>query len=283
VVSKKLTILSQYARLKFSKLNGYALLNPVRQTVVDLHPLPTIGMDGAICGGAVTLYLGMIAHVNVIFAAQRPLEEMGVKYSHRIMAQIAHLLVGTFFLAMWPALSVLWHGADLSGQKFFQLWAMFALGMTSMGSLIVLNYHTFGKEYGGVVNVIVFSLNQASATVSMPFELQHPFWRIGMGMPYYQIIVCLRVILFGSEALPFRRAIGVSFAWIGFVGLCAVRLMIRRRRFGKLAEILRGSLPKKPSQRMVCDAAAHEENVSVPDGAELTGADTGNPDNKGEC
>jgi hypothetical protein len=232
---------------------------------VDLHPFPFQGMDGAISGGAVTLYLGMIAHIMVIFAAHKPLEDMKVTYEHRIAAQIVHLLVGTFFLSFFPAISVVWFGASLSGAKFFQVWAMFGLGMTAMGSFITMNYHIFGKRAGGIANLIIFGLNQAASGTSLPLELQHPFFHIGMGLPYYQIIVGLRAILYGCESVPFRRAVGVCFAWIGVAGIGALRLMVRRRRVAKAAHVVKSLVTHSYHPRNARQSPLHQPYLTYDD------------------
>ena len=43
----------------FAAYNPLTLINPITSRNVDLHPLPFSGMDGAIAGAGISLYLGM--------------------------------------------------------------------------------------------------------------------------------------------------------------------------------------------------------------------------------
>ena len=62
-------IMQQAAAQKapFSTYNPLALMSPIAAQPVDLHPLPFPGMDGAIGGAGIALYLGMYMLYTVFF------------------------------------------------------------------------------------------------------------------------------------------------------------------------------------------------------------------------
>ena len=61
-------------------------------------------------------------------------------------------------------------------------------------------------------------------------ELLPPFFQIGLAMPYNQIVVGGRYILYGSSVQQqFPRCVGVLCAWAGGCLIGAYRLFVRRR------------------------------------------------------
>jgi hypothetical protein len=50
-------------------------------------------------------------------------------------------------------------------------------GMLGFASYIMANYHIFGATFGGMVNIIMFALNQHSSTATVPILLQPKFFR----------------------------------------------------------------------------------------------------------
>jgi hypothetical protein len=236
IVSSQLTASNK----PFAAYNPAVLSNPVVSASIDLHPLPFPGMDGAVSGAAIALYLGMISQVLVILASHAPLVDLGVRYDHRIIAKAMHLLLGSIVLGFWPAISVVWFGYEISSSGFFAYWAFLSLGMAAFGSTTIMNYHFFGTTLGGMANIILFALNQAASTATLPLELQSPFFQIGLALPYTQIITGARHILYGSKALNIGQSVGVLCAWVGFAFLFASRLAIRRRRFAYIGKMVTG-------------------------------------------
>ena len=88
--------------------------------------------------------------------------------------------------------------------------------MAAFGCMTAMNYHFGGQVLGPILNIIMFSLNQASSGASLPFELMPPFFQIGYALPYNQITTGSRYILWGSSVGgQFPRAVCVLLAWIG--------------------------------------------------------------------
>ena len=62
-----------------------------------------------------------------------------------------------------------------------------------------------------------------------PFELMHPFYKIGYGLPMAHGAMGARTIVLGSYN-RLGMNIGVLFAWIGFWTLLALLYIVRERR-----------------------------------------------------
>ena len=100
VVSTALLQASAQMKAPFSTWTPSALMSPVTSVNNDLHVLKTYsGVDGAISGSGIALYLGMIVQVIIINAAHESLRDLGVRYDHRILAKVTCLVCGA--LGVW--------------------------------------------------------------------------------------------------------------------------------------------------------------------------------------
>ena len=102
-------LLQAYAQQKtsFAAFTPGAIMSPVASVNSDLHILSTYsGVDGAISGSGIALYLGMIVQIMIINAAHDPLRDLGVRYDQRILAKALHFVVGALTLSFWPVISV---------------------------------------------------------------------------------------------------------------------------------------------------------------------------------
>ena len=107
--------------------------------------------------------------------------------------------------------------------------------MAAFGCMTAMCYHFAGQALGPLLNIVMFSLNQASSSASLPFELQPAFFQIGYALPYNQVVIAGRCILYGSNVDgQFPRCIGVLFAWLGLMLIGSYRLFIRRRRIAHI-------------------------------------------------
>ena len=119
----------------------------------------------------------------------------------------------------------------MTTETFFQYWALLWLAMLTFGAFISALMHLFGAELGGLVNIMLFALNQASSNASLPFELQNPFFQVGYALPFNQIVTGGRYILFAVHQLDIGRCVGVLIGWTGFIFVASYRLNIRRKHF----------------------------------------------------
>ena len=217
---------------KFSDYGARALINPIYLTVDALHKPEYSGVDGSISSAAMALYLGNVVQVLIITGFHMPLMRANVIYEHRALAKALHLSVGCFILSFIPAISCAWWGQTMTGAKFFAYWMFLFLSMVVFGGFIFMHNH-IAHEGGVIVNLIFFSLNQASSEQTIPLALQPPFFRIGYGLPFNQIMAGGRYILFGAST-DYARAIGVLFGWAIFFLIASYRLNIRRKHFQEL-------------------------------------------------
>eukprot|EP01041_Mallomonas_annulata_P011787 gene11787-24701_t len=224
--------------LKLSSFNTNTLISPIGMNIISLYTPVISGVDGSISSAAMSAYLGMAIQISIIMAAHRPLEALNVDYKQRLYLKIAHVTISAIFTALIPVISLLWYGMDLNASQFFAYWSMLALGMLAFGSFSFMNYHLFGQAIGGMCNLLLFALNQASSSSSLPLELQDDFFKLGYAMPFYQIITIGRYILHGSK-LNIGQSIGVLFAWVGGVTIIAYRLQLRRERLHALAKAIK--------------------------------------------
>ena len=234
VVSSGLTAQAAAKGVPFSSYNPLTLTSPVTAQNVDLHPLPFSGIDGAISGSGIALYLGMIVQIMIVNVSHDPLRDVGVRYDHRILAKAVHFALGCFVLSFWIAVTVLWYGVPMSAHTFFSYWAFVGLGMSAFGVISAMSSHFLGA-LGTIFNIILFSINQASSGGGFPIELLPPFFQLGLALPYNQIVVGGRYILYGSSVQgQFPRCVGVLSAWALFCLIGAYRLFARRRRLGHI-------------------------------------------------
>ena len=227
--SLKLMSSAAASKDKFSALNAAVLSSPIGLSTHNMNAPPYPGVDSAISSAAMCLYLLSIVQMNLITVGHAPLSDLGIQYEHRAIAKALHWLFGSTVLSLWPTLSMLWLGLEMDAGMFFAYWALLCLAMCCFGAFIVMNTHLFGPELGGMINIIIFAMNQASSTSTVPLELQHPFFRLGLGLPFNQIVTAGRYILFGVSQLDVGRCVGVLIAWVAIISIAAVRLNMRRR------------------------------------------------------
>jgi len=217
--------------------NPSVLANPVSIQTISLHAPEFSGCDASIGSTAMCLYLVTVAQIAIILASHRPFEKIGIYYEHRVLAKVFHVAFASIFVTFWPVLSLVWYGLHLNAGIFFSYWALLTLGMAAFASLSFMNSHLFGQAGGGVANIVMFALSQASSTASLPLELQNPFFKIGLALPYNQIVTGGRYVLFGSR-LCIGRAIGVLIGWVLVVSFAAYRLEIRKQKFATFKKAL---------------------------------------------
>jgi hypothetical protein len=65
------------------------------------------------------------------------------------------------------------------------------------------------------------------------------FWRIGLGLPFYNIVQGSRYIVLGSYN-RIGRDVGVLFGWIGFLGIAPLLVILKHRRDLRAQGLLKG-------------------------------------------
>jgi len=238
MVSSQLLQKAAILKVPLSNLNPSVLSSPISLTTSILNAPQFSGVDGSIGSTAMVLYLGTMAQIGMIRASYRPLELLGVYHEHRVVAMAIHLALASLTVSIWPVFSLLWYGLHVTATQFFAYWALLALGMAAFASFAFASQHLLGQAAGGIVSIIMFSLSQASSTSSLPLELQNPFFKIGLALPYNQIITGGRYILLNSK-LDIGRAVGVLVAWVIFVSIASYRMEIRQRNLERLKEVLK--------------------------------------------
>ena len=90
---------------------------------------------------------------------------------------------------------------------------------------------------------------QASSEASLPHELQPGFFQIGDALPYNQVVIAGRYILYRSNvAGQFPRAIGVMFAWLGLMLVGSYRLFVRRRHLKQFNQSFKKAMGRSIEQ-----------------------------------
>jgi hypothetical protein len=238
----------------FGALNPAVVSTPVGVTFENLHPVPFAGLE-AICGLAPTfIYFAMNMHVAIVNKAHEPLRSLNIRYHDRLLALCIHVCIGSILLALWPSLTVLWLGYDMTPSTFFQFWAMSWIGMTAFGSMFMISFHVFGEAGGALMNILVYTIGGASGAGTVPQDLQSPFFLMGKALPYYNIVSVRRYILFGAgDSIGWN--VGVQLIWIGATFIFAWRLVKRRDRIGQVIKVVE-------KRRAKCKAK-HAANLAV--------------------
>ena len=66
----------------------------------------------------------------------------------------------------------------------------------------------------------------ASSTAVVPFDAMPYFYRIGLGLPFMNLVACSRSIVLRSNTDYFSRCLGILFVWIGFwISLLVIDVM----------------------------------------------------------
>jgi hypothetical protein len=226
ILTQDLDTIRSYQLTTLSSLTSFSYHN--------LHPYPpeAPALDSTINLSVLVLYLGMITNVAIITASHAPLRELGVRYETRMLLMFVHIALSSLILSFWPVLSLQWYGYEgLTGHTFFQYWSVLWLGMCSFGSISSMVSYIFGPLFGGIISIIIFSLNSAASGATLNSLLQPTFFWVGLGLPYHNIISSARYVLFGSNLLAFKRGIGILIVWVVLAFIAAMTLNERRKRY----------------------------------------------------
>jgi ABC-type uncharacterized transport system permease subunit len=139
-----------------------------------------------------------------------------------VYARLAHETLIAGALAFWPPVIMAGLGTPLVARQFFALWAFIWLSMFTFGMIITALMRNLGPARGNVVHTAFLILNLVSSAAVTPTELMPPFFRIGLGLPFFNAVQGTRTILFGSYD-RLGRNVGVLIAWIGLMCLFAAR------------------------------------------------------------
>ena len=163
---------------------------------------------------------------NVNLKLGQLLETKGIRRDEQVVFRIVFEFFATGVLALWPPVVLAGLGAPSAGdqsgispRQFFAWWAWVWLCLITFGSCITFLLRNFGEVVGNLMHTTFLILNLVSGTGVSPPELMHPFFRIGLGLPYCQAVQGSRTIIFGSYNRIGRNAgilIGWSAACIGF-------------------------------------------------------------------
>jgi hypothetical protein len=225
VLTQDLETIRSYQLNSLSSLTSFSYYN--------LHPYPAEApaLDSTINLSVLILYLGMITNIGIVTASHAPLRELGIRYETRMILMCLHLAISSLILSFWPVLSLHWYGYELAAHTFFQYWSILWLGMCSFGSISTMVSNLFGPLFGGIISIVIFSLNSAASGAVLHNLLQPAFFWVGLGLPYHNIINAARYVLFESNYLAFKRGIGILLAWVGLVFIAAITLNERRKRY----------------------------------------------------
>jgi hypothetical protein len=205
-------------------LNPAALLAPVGCTVHNLHPAAFAGEHTAAGLAYIDLWIVMLAATNSQLANfdQTWGRPGGIRRDHAVYARLAHETLIAGALAFWPPVIMAGLGTPLVARQFFALWAFIWLSMFTFGMIITALMRNLGPARGNVVHTAFLILNLVSSAAVTPTELMPPFFRIGLGLPFFNAVQGTRTILFGSYD-RLGRNVGVLIAWIGLMCLFAAR------------------------------------------------------------
>jgi hypothetical protein len=265
-----------------SCVNADALISPARLDFDNLHPIPSNapGADAAVAQAATAMYLALIAATMIINASQAPLEKLGIDYKIRVAIKAAHIVISSLLLSFWPVISILWYGLHLSGNQFFQMWALLWLSMCAYSSYMIMNQHLYGQGLGTLMNIVLFTLNSSTSTASLPLEVMPRFFHIGFGLPSAQAVVGSRYILFGSDLPGLRRAIGVLIAWCVIIFLLSISLFERKRDIELVKKTISYKLSSKRIDKgesnVISASSVKEESLPTAEMTEITSANTVN-------
>lgn len=225
ILSENINTVKSYQHNVLSSMTSFAYDN--------LHPYPNEApaLDSTINLAILILYLGMITNIGIITASHAPFRELGVKYETRMIFMTFHIAVSSLILSFFPVISLVWYGYHIDTNTFFQYWAVLWLGMCGFGSVSTMISYFFGPIYGGIISIIIFSLNSAGSSSVVNNIVQPSFYWIGLGLPYHNIITTSRYILFKSNYLAFQRSIGILIAWVGIVFIGVLTMAQRRKNF----------------------------------------------------
>jgi Protein of unknown function (DUF3533) len=209
-----------------SALNVGVLVAPVSATTVNLHPVRHAGEHTAVGLAFIDYWIITLIATNINLKLGQLLEQKGVRRDEQVGFRIVFEFLVTGFLALWPPVVLAGLGspsaadqAGISARQFFAWWAWVWLCLISFGSIITFLLRNFGEAVGNLLHTTFLILNLVSGTGVNAMELMHPFFRIGLGLPYCQAVQGSRTIIFGSYNRIRRNAgilIGWSAACIGF-------------------------------------------------------------------
>ena len=207
------------ANASASALNVGVLVSPVTATTVNLHPVRHAGEHTAVGLAFIDYWIITLIITNVNLKLGSLLETKGVRRDEQVLFRIVFEVLTTGVLALWPPVVLAGLGAPSAGdqagisvRQFFAWWAWVWLCLITFGSCITFLLRNFGEAVGNLMHTSFLILNLVSGTGVTPSELMHPFFRIGLGLPYCQAVQGSRTIIFGSYDRIGRNA-GILIAW----------------------------------------------------------------------
>lgn len=202
----------------------------------------------------------MLGATNVQLAVYEGLEKAGVRRDQQVMGRILHELLCAGVLSMWTPVIITGLGGALEARTFFALWAWMWLCMFVIGILItwcvppspylpkatlspgpswcVLTrprstrrrlLRVLGPALGNMVHTIVLILNLTSSQGVNATEVMPDFFRIGIGLPFFQAVQGSRHIVMGAYD-RMGRNVGVLFGWLGFLLIAPTLVCLHHRR-----------------------------------------------------
>jgi hypothetical protein len=211
-------------------LNAGVLASPVHTRVLTLHPVAHAGEHTAAGIAFIDLWIIMLAATSAQLQFYEGTWERaaGIRRDHTVLARMTHEVLVAGALAFWAPVVLRGLGAPLDAPTFFALWAYIWLSLTTFGFIITALMRNLGPARGNLLHTLFLILNLVSSSSVTATELMPPFFRIGLGLPFYNAVAGTRTIMFGSYN-HLGRNVGVLFAWIGLVLLTATRAARRHR------------------------------------------------------
>ncbi|CAF1118268.1 unnamed protein product [Didymodactylos carnosus] len=211
-----------------SVLIGPALSNPLRYTVLNIHPAFSYAGTIGTTLGYLFLWVIAVAHVGLTIGITSPLIGK-FKIIDIILFRLFYGLFQGLIFAIIFSLCVLWFtGAPLHG-IFVRYWLFNWLAIMTAIAINGTVTISFG-DFAEFVLLIFLVLNLATGANIIPLELSSRFYRIGYGLPLYQCMSAGKHFVFGSFT-HLSLNVGVLLAWyFGILGFILVITYYRGKK-----------------------------------------------------
>ena len=170
----------------------------------------------------------MLASNSAMFGVLQQWDAVHIRREHQLVAQLAHQVLVTGFLSIWPPVIVTALGATISATTFCAWWAFLWLVMATLGFVIVTLLRTLGIKIGSALHSLFLLINFVTSPAVCAPEIAPSFLRVGRGLILYSAMQGSRNIVFGSYDV-LDRCIGIILAW-AFGTLTVLYMFVRRQR-----------------------------------------------------